>query len=471
MNFVIGKTNNKERGEILESTSLGIEAGRYRALGLDAVPQLDILDAETRFAVAVTGRVLPFRVNRYVVDELIDWSRVPDDPIFRLTFPQPGMLDSADFRDLATLVRRGAPAPEIADTVTRIRTALNPHPAGQMDLNVPRLDGRPLEGIQHKYPETVLFFPGRGQTCHAFCSFCYRWPQFVGDRSLRFAAKDSRDLVRYLGRHHEVSDLLLTGGDPMVMKAAHLAEYLDPVLAAGLDHVRSIRIGTKALTYWPQRFVTDPDADALLRLLERLVASGRHVAIMAHFNHGRELEPAIAREAIRRLRSTGAVIRAQAPLLRGINDDPAVWADLWRTQVNLGIVPYYMFVARDTGPRHYFEVTLARAAAIWRHAATQVSGLARTVRGPSMSCAPGKVEISGIARIGEEKVFVLRFLQARDPAWAYRPFFARFDAQAAWLDALEPAQGEPRFFFEEGMEALRRDSLPGELRPALVNWQ
>jgi KamA family protein len=454
----------------LKTTDLGDEAGRYRALGLDGVPQLEKLDAETRFAISVTGRVLPFRVNRYVAEELIDWSRVPDDPIFRLTFPQPGMLDGRDFGVLAALTRRGAPAEEIAATVERIRADLNPHPAGQMDLNVPRLDGRPLAGIQHKYPETVLFFPSRGQTCHAFCSFCYRWPQFVGDRSLRFAARDSADLVRYLSRHHEVSDLLLTGGDPLVMKASHLAEYLDPVLAAGLDHVRTVRIGTKALTYWPQRFVTDPDADDLLRLLERLAASGRHVAIMAHFNHGRELEPAIAREAIRRLRDAGATIRAQAPLLRGINDDPAVWADLWRTQVSLGIVPYYMFVARDTGPRRYFEVSLARAAGIWRHAVSQVSGLARTVRGPSMSCEPGKVEVSGIARIGEEKVFVLRFLQARDPAWTYRPFFARFDPQAAWIDDLEPALGASCFFFEDEMEALRRQAPPPG-RAAAVNWQ
>ena len=96
-------------------------------------------------------------------------------------------------------------------------------------------------------------------------------------------------------------------------------------------------------------------------------------------------------EAVRRIRSAGGVIRTQAPLIRTINDDPAIWAAMWRAQVRLGMVPYYMFVERDTGPQDYFAVPLARAYGIFREAYRQVSGLCRTVRGPSMSATPGKV--------------------------------------------------------------------------------
>ena len=342
---------------------------RYRAFTerhWEQIPQLAALPAEQREAMRAVAKVLPFRVNRYVLDELIDWDRVPDDPLFRLVFPQPEMLQPDQLRRMLRLMHGGADAQSLAAEVIAIRASLNPHPAGQQALNVPQVDGDALEGMQHKYRETVLFFPSQGQTCHAYCSFCFRWAQFVGDKELRFAANEAGHLHRYLAAHPEVSDLLITGGDPMVMKTRSLAQYLEPLLAPEFDHVQNIRIGSKALTFWPQRFVSDEDADDLLRLLERMVRAGKHVALMAHYNHWRELEPATAREAIRRIRDTGTVIRAQGPLLAHINDDAEVWARLWRTQVHLGIVPYYLFVERDTGARHYFEVPLARTWQIYR---------------------------------------------------------------------------------------------------------
>ena len=228
-----------------------------------------------------------------------------------------------------------------------------------------------------------------------------------------------------------------------------MEEYLRPLTNAAFDHVQSIRIGTKALTFWPYRFVTDPDADNLLRLLSELVDHGKHVAIMAHFEHGCEFEGPVAAEAIRRILSTGAVIRTQSPILRHINDDADVWASMWRAQVRMGMIPYYMFVERDTGAKRYFELPLERTWQIYRDAMKQVSGLARTARGPSMSAAPGKAEIQGVTEVAGERVFVLRFIQARNPDWVQRPFFAKYDAEATWLDQLRPAFGKDKFFFED----------------------
>lgn len=421
---------------------------------LDKIPQIQRLPEAQRFEMRVVANVLPFRVNQYVIDELIDWNNIPADPMFQLTFPQKGMLTTEQYDRMADLLRRTDDKDAIRQLANELRMELNPHPSGQRELNVPMLGDERLDGIQHKYRETVLFFPSQGQTCHSYCTFCFRWAQFIGDKELRFSANEASKLHAYLKQHQEVSDLLITGGDPMVMKTKHMAGYLRPLLEKEFDHIHNIRIGTKAISFWPYRFISDDDADELLELLAALVKQGKQVAIMAHFNHWRELSTIAAREAIRRIRATGAVIRSQSPLIAHINDDAAVWSKMWRMQSKLGIYPYYMFVERDTGAKHYFEVPLERAWHIYRDAIRQVSGLARTARGPSMSAGPGKVEIQGISEINGEKVFVLRFIQGRNPEWVQQPFFARYDPAATWLNDLEPAFGEEHFFFEDEYTAM-----------------
>ena len=445
------------RPELVPSTKFKV----YTEKHLDQISQLDSLPSQLRHDIRVVAKILPFRVNQYVLDTLIDWDDAETDPMFLLTFPQKDMLEPAAFNRMAKLIKSGADTKTINALATQIRQDLNPHPAGQMELNVPVLDDEPLSGMQHKYHETVLFFPSQGQVCHSYCTFCFRWAQFVGDKSIRFSSAESDGLYTYLKRHKEVSDLLLTGGDPMVMKTHHLKYYIEPLLDRSLHHVQTLRIGSKALTYWPHRFVTDEDADELLRLLERLVRAGKHVAFMAHFNHWRELESYMTRRAIQRIRNTGAEIRCQGPLLDKINNDPLVWSRLWREQVRLGMIPYYMFVERDTGARRYFEVPLARALEVYQQAYQSVSGLARTVRGPSMSASPGKVQVQGVTEINNEKVFLLRFLQGRNEAWTQQPFFAEFDENATWLDHLKPAFGADRFFFEEEYLQMSGERLAG----------
>ncbi|CND83513.1 lysine 2%2C3-aminomutase [Mycobacterium tuberculosis] len=417
--------------------STGRKFRAFTAKHLDELTARAGLSPDQRLATRAVATVLPFRTNAYVIEELIDWSAAPDDPIYRLVFPQEDMLPADDVAHLSDLLRRDAPKAEIEAAAHHVRMKLNPHPAGQMELNIPSFGDGKIPGMQHKYDETVLYFPKQGQTCHAYCTYCFRWAQFVGEADLKMAGDDVTQLRDYLVAHPEVTSVLFTGGDAMIMGEPVLRRYIEPLL--DLEQLESIRIGTKSLAYWPQKFVTDPDADAMLRLFEEVVESGKNLAFMAHFSHPRELEPLMVTEACRRIRDTGAVIRTQAPLIRTINDDARTWETMWRAQTRMGLVPYYMFVERDTGPQDYFAVPLARAYDIFRDAYKNVSGLARTVRGPSMSATPGKVCVDGVVDLFDQQVFALHFIQCRDADLVGKPFFAQYDPNAVWLDDLKPA--------------------------------
>ena len=431
----------------------------YTLANFRSLPQLEPVPEQMISEMEVVGNVLPFKANNYVVEQLIDWDDVPNDPMFVLTFPQRGMLRPEHYAKMESALDSGAGKEEIARVANEIRMQLNPHPAGQMELNVPALkDGTKLYGMQHKYKETCLFFPSQSQTCHAYCSFCFRWPQFVGMDEMKFAMKEGEQLVQYVSEHPEITDILFTGGDPMIMKARIFAKYADTIIESKLPNLKTVRIGTKALAYWPYKFLTDPDAEEMLDTFRRITDSGLHLAFMSHFNHINELATDAVGMAIKRVRDTGAQIRTQSPLLAHINDDAQMWGRMWTKQVSMGCIPYYMFVVRDTGAQHYFGVPLVRAYDIFSRAYSSVSGLARTVRGPSMSATPGKVQVSGVATLGGQKMIVLRFLQGRNPGWAHTPFFAKYDENAIWLDDLRPVEGS-RFFFEDELDQIKASKM------------
>lgn len=422
----------------------------YTLSNFRKIPQVQTyLSADEQFDIEVVGSVLPFKVNNYVVEQLINWEKVPNDPMFRLTFPLKDMLSKAHYDQMAQALRNGEGKSEIKKLADSIRLQLNPHPAGQQEQNVPEIDGVKLTGVQHKYDQTALFFPQHGQTCHAYCTFCFRWPQFVGMDELKFAMQETELLVKYLKRHPEITDVLFTGGDPMIMTAKRLRMYIEPLLHGNVPNLRHIRIGTKALGYWPYRFLTDKDAEDVLDLFKEVRDSGIHLAFMAHFNHPAELRTPAVQEAIAKIKSTGAEIRTQSPIMAGINDSAEAWKEMWQLQVKHGCIPYYMFLARDTGAQDYFAVPLVKAWEIFQKAYQGVSGICRTVRGPSMSASPGKVQVLGPANVAGEKVLALRFIQGRNAQWVHRPFFAQYDEKAIWLDDLKPAFGEERFFFEK----------------------
>jgi KamA family protein len=427
----------------------------YNQNNFEQISQINrYLNSSEKFALKVVSKIFPFRTNNYVVDELIDWNNIPEDPMYQLTFMQKGMLPGRLYERMANAMQTAESHEEIVSVAKEIRELMNPHPGHQKLANVPVLNGKPVPGIQHKYRETVLIFPSKGQTCFAYCTFCFRWAQFIGDVDLKFSTDKELTFLDYLKEHTEITDVLFTGGDPMVMKLRGLEKFILPLLSPEFSHIKNIRIGTKVLSYWPYRFITDPDSEQIITLFKRVIDAGKNLALMAHYNHWVELETEAHAEAIKKLRDIGVTIRTQSPILRHINDSADVWAKMWTKQVNLGMFPYYMFVERDTGPNYYFEMPLAEILEIFRKAYKSVSGLSRTVKGPVMSTTAGKIMINGITEIKGEKVFALNFVQGRNPDWVGVPFFAKYDEEAKWINDLKPAFGEEKFFFEEELEEI-----------------
>jgi KamA family protein len=426
----------------------------YTLHNFKSIPQINKLSEQDILNIEVVGHILPFKTNNYVVDELIDWNDFHNDPMFILNFPQKGMLPQKDFDYMARLLKSGSSKEIIRKEANAIRKNLNPHPAGQMEYNIPELNGQKLLGLQHKYDETILFFPSQGQTCHAYCTFCFRWPQFTNMKEIKFSMKDSELLIAYLQQHKEITDILFTGGDPMVMKASIFDAYISKILDANIDHLQTIRIGSKSLSFWPYRYLTDEDANEMIAIFEKITRAGKNLSFMAHFNHPRELNTPAVKKAIQQIRNTGAIIRTQSPILKHINAHGDTWAKMWKKQVILGMVPYYMFIARDTGSHDYFGIPLVEAWRIFRKAYIQVSGIARTVRGPSMSCTSGKIRIVGLSQIKGEKIITMEFIQGRNSDWVAKPFFAKYDPQAQWIDDLQPAFDSDNFFYEEELAEM-----------------
>ncbi len=341
----------------------------------------DLSDAELRQLGKVVKK-FAFRSNSYY-QALIDWSD-PDDPIRRLVVPHADELLDWGAYDAS----------------------------GEADYSI-----RP--GLEHKYPDTALLLVNN--VCGAFCRFCFRKRLFM--KGNLETVRDVRQDLAYIRAHPEISNVLLTGGDPLLMAASRLAPILEKLTRIG--HVRIIRIGSKMTAFNPERISRDPD---LLRLFEKTVQSGTQLYLMNHFNHPRELTPQ-AVSALRLLANAGVMLTNQTPMIKGVNDDPMVLSELFNRLSFLGVPPYYVFQCRPTRGNYIYTLPLEQAYRnfidAWRHS----SGLARRARFV-MSHQSGKIEVTGLTR-GH---ILFRYHRAPNPVNDGKIIICRRNPRGIWFD-------------------------------------
>lgn len=220
----------------------------------------------------------------------------------------------------------------------------------------------PVEGIVHRYPDRVLLKVVH--VCPVYCRFCFRremvGPQ--GDGNLPPAQLEAA--LAYIRSHDEIWEVILTGGDPLILSPRRLREIMSAL--ADIPHVKIVRIHSRVPAVDPARINHE--------LIDALLASGKTTYVALHANHPREMSAAV-REACGRLVEAGITMVSQSVLLKGINDDPDVLAELMRAFVEAKVKPYYLHhpdMAPGTG---HFRLSIAEGQAIMKALRSRISGL------------------------------------------------------------------------------------------------
>lgn len=403
----------------------------------------------------------------------IDWDNYESDSIYQLVFPQPGMIDN---QEVIRAYTNASTAVERDDVVEAYLHHTNPHD-GNQHLNKPwfeNADGavEVLDGSQHKYPQCQLVFDKTTQTCFSFCTYCFRHAQVRGGEDM-FIQDDIRQIHDYLRLHSEVTDLLITGGDGGYMPVNRLEQYLQPLFDdPALLHVRTVRLASRSLTFQPE-MILGSKYDRMLELFDRCSEHGIQLTWMAHFSTPKELLNISTIAAIRWLQAHGVVVRSQSPIMNHISlfadehgqvdvDRSAQnWIDLALIFATLKIGFHSMYFARPTGEHHYFTAPLAAVEKVFSKVYRSLSSINRPSRHISMTSSAGKIAIIGTADVNGEKLFALKFTEARNMEWMDKVFLARYDQKQNTIDRLEPLDAKEFFYRDElrQIESTLHDSL------------
>ncbi|UCC80412.1 MAG: KamA family radical SAM protein [Candidatus Zixiibacteriota bacterium] len=331
-----------------------------------------------------------FRTNSYYLS-LINWND-PEDPIRKIIIPDIRELDAWGDLDASN---------EAANYVA--------------------------PGCQHKYPHTVVILVN--EVCGGYCRFCFRKRIFHEDND-EFS-RDISGALDYVRKVPRITNVLLTGGDPLVLSSKKLDKIIGAVRE--IDHVKIIRIGTKIPAFNPLRIIDDP---RFPEVISRYSTKQKRLYFLVQFNHPREITDE-ALHAVDIILKAGAQIANQTPILRGINDDPEVLTELMRKLSHAGVPPYYFFQCRPTMGNRLFTVPITEAYSKLEEAKKAVSGLGKRAK-YVMSHATGKIEIVGLT----DKRIYLKYHRARNPRDESRFMVFARDDNAYWLEDLREI-GQP----------------------------
>jgi KamA family protein len=350
---------------------------------------------------AVTKK-FKFRASEYYLS-LIDFDD-PDDPIRRIIIP-----------DMDELTQWGSLDASHEDLYTKV------------------------PGLQHKYTSTAVLLVN--DVCGGFCRFCFRKRLFMHGNDE--VVRDVSAGLAYIKEHPEITNVLVTGGDPLLLSTGKLEKIIKEVHA--IDHVRIIRIGSKMPAFYPMRITEDP---TLLDMIENYSSKTKRIYIMTHFNHPKEITE-VAMKALNLLHQAGALTANQTPMIRGVNDDPKTLAELFQKLSFIGTPPYYVFQCRPVVGNEIYAVPLEKSWRVFKQAKKFVSGLAKRAR-LVMSHETGKIEIVGVS----DGYTYLKYHQAADPELNSKILVFKSNPKAFWLDDYEETIDSPEY---------RRDQLDLDL--------
>ncbi|MBV9457179.1 MAG: lysine-2,3-aminomutase-like protein [Bradyrhizobium sp.] len=220
----------------------------------------------------------------------------------------------------------------------------------------------PVAGIVHRYPDRVLF--KLVHVCAVYCRFCFRREMVGPGKDSALSDNAYTAAVDYIRAHNEIWEVILTGGDPLMLSPRRLSEIMADL--AAIDHVKIIRLHTRVPVADPLRITAD--------MVGALKPSGATSWIALHANHARELSEN-ARAAIARLVDAGIPMVSQSVLLKGVNDNPAALEALMRSFVECRIKPYYLHHGDLAPGTAHLRSTLARGQELMRALRGRVSGL------------------------------------------------------------------------------------------------
>ena len=337
-------------------------------------------------------KIHPMYIPTYYA-KLIDWSD-PEDPIKKIIFPSTGELDVTGSYDTSG---------EKEDTV--------------------------LTGVQHKHLETVLILATN--RCAGYCRHCFR-KRLVGI-STKETLKIFDEALNYIKSHPEVTNVLISGGDPLVLNTEVIEHFLKEL--STIPHLKYIRFGSRVPVFYPMRIYEDKK---LLEIFAKYSSPDRRIYLVTHFNHPKEITEE-SKNAIDALLSHKVIVSNQTVLLKGVNDDPEVLATLKKDLTAIGVIPYYVFQCRPVKRvKSHMQVPLVQGIKIVEDAKKKLDGHAKRFK-YVMSHRIGKIEIIGVM----DDYIYFKIHQCRDPEKVGVFFKRPINETAGWLDELNPLPGDP----------------------------
>lgn len=341
--------------ELIEGVNLSHQAAQHLALA-----------AEDRQAVENESRRFPFLVPKNYAG-LVDWQD-EHDPLRRLLLPS----------------RHENGEDGAWDT------------SGEADSLV-------VPGLQHKYRQTAVIL--MTQACAGHCRYCFRRRLMDKEVLVRESISDLQPALAYIAKHGEIDNILLSGGDPMVCNTRRLRNLIQA--CEPLTHIEQIRISTKLPAFLPSRFSSDPELAELLREYQQRF----QFVFQCHYDHPRELTVA-SRQALHNLRDWGCVLTSQVPMLRGVNDDPAVLLALFKELHHMGVMPQYLFHPRPAKHATHFQLPIKRGLAIVEQLRRHCAGPVKRFR-YVLAQEDGKIELLGLLDQDGQERLIIRWHQLR----------------------------------------------------------